>query len=214
MGKAEVEIMRKVLILVLIILLSGCGPAATPTPLPPTPMPERPAPLMSESEIPAPPRSVKLTLEELPLRIREEQRLLRERELAVVRRDFPDPIREYFLSEAPVEELKAFYQRELPPGWEPDTSITMRPVIEEPDVGAISFYFKKSVGGQLFSAEVHLHFSAEYGWEEFDGPWRGKVFVIILQKRVILGVSHRGQLRPEATEMAGNQVLKPDRRGV
>jgi len=83
MGKAEVEIMRKVLILVLIILLSGCGPAATPTPLPPTPMPERPAPLMSESEIPAPPRSVKLTLEELPLRIREEQRLLRERELKV-----------------------------------------------------------------------------------------------------------------------------------
>lgn len=181
--------MRKRLILVLIILLSGCRPAVAPTPVPPTPTPapavERPMPTVSESEIPAPPQSVKLTLEELPVRIREEQRLLRERELAVVRRDFPNPIREYFLSEAPVEELKAFYQQELPPGWEPDTTIAMRPLIEEPDAGVVSFYFKKSTGGQLFSAEVHIHFSAEYGWEEFDGPWRGKVFVIILQKRVI-----------------------------
>ncbi|HID61654.1 MAG TPA: hypothetical protein EYP49_02735 [Anaerolineae bacterium] len=178
------------LVIALMIMITGCGPFATPFPVPTLPsVSTQPAgtPWPKEvAKLPSPPQSVKLELEQLPQWIQEHQSTLREKELAVARRGFPTPIREYYLSNTRPEDLKAFYQQEVPPqGWEPDPTIGLEPLIERPDYGEIIFYFKKSIGGALFRGEVHIYFSAEHGWEEFDGPWRGKVFVIILQKRVI-----------------------------
>ncbi len=181
--------MRKVLILVVLTLISGCGPSTTPYSIPTlsavstepvgTPWPREVA------RLPSPPQSVRLELEQLPPWIRDHQAMLRERELAAARPDFPIPIREYYLSDASPEDLRAFYQQEVPPqGWEPDTTISMEWLIENPDVGEIFFNFRKSIGGALFTGEVQIYFAAEHGWEEFNDLWRGKTFVIILQKRV------------------------------
>lgn len=184
--------MRKMLILAVItlVMISGCGPTATPTSIIPTFVPVATEPVGTPwprevAKLPSPPESVQLALEQLPSWIGEHQTLLRERELAVARPGFPTPIREYYLSDTKPEDLKVFYQQEVPPqGWEPDTLVSLESLIENPDHGEIIFYFKKSIGGALFNGEVQIYFSAEHGWEEFNDLWRGKAFVIILQKRV------------------------------